>query len=60
MLNFKATNPEFDFYKNLGITIYNAEYKDQKIEHEVQSIEAVLYKSLIDLAGPSNVVRGKR
>ncbi len=61
LLSFKITDTPNNFYRNLGITISNADRSDiPEINDEVNRIEEILYKKLLEVAGEENVVRGER
>lgn len=61
MLNFKETDTYSDFYRNLGIKIFNLDRNDiPEINDEVNRIEEIIYRKLLEVAGGNNVVRGKR
>lgn len=52
---------ETAYYRNLGISIFNLDNNDiPEINDEVNRIEEILYKKLLEVAGEKNVVRGKR
>jgi hypothetical protein len=53
--------PDSPFYRNLGISISNADRDDiPEINDEVNRIEDILYRKLLEVAGKENVVRGER
>lgn len=61
MLNFKATDDSADYYRNIGIHVFNLDRSDSpEINAEVSRIEGILYEKLLEVAGKENVVRGKR
>lgn len=60
-LTFKETDPPSDFYRNLSITIVNLDRNNiPEINDEVNRIEGILYKKLLEVAGEKNVIRGER
>ncbi|MBI5665026.1 MAG: hypothetical protein HZC49_08090 [Nitrospirae bacterium] len=53
--------PDSTFYRNLGISISNLDRDDiTEINDEVNRIEEILYRKLLEVAGEENVVRGER
>jgi|GEM_PF-5235064 len=61
MLNFKETDTENVFYRNLGISVFNLDRNNiPEINDEINRMEQILYKKLLEVAGKDNVVRGKR
>jgi hypothetical protein len=61
MLNFKETDMQSSFYRNLGISVFNLDRNDiPEINDEVNRIEQILYNKLLEVTGKDNVVRGKR
>lgn len=60
MFSFKSTDTPEDYYQNLGLTIYSIGNSDApEVELEMNRIENVLYKKLVDVTGKENVKRGK-
>lgn len=61
MLNFKETDIQSSFYRNLGISVFNLDRNDiPEINDEVDRMEQILYNKLLEVAGRDKVVRGKR
>lgn len=61
MLNFKETDMQSGFYRNLGISVFNLNRNDiPEINDEVKRMEQILYNKLLEVAGSDNVIRGKR
>lgn len=61
MVSYKEANDSRDYVRNIGITIANLErHEIPEISAEVNKMEGIIYRKLIEVAGENNVIRGQR
>jgi hypothetical protein len=61
LLSFKEVGSDIVFYKDLGITIVNLDRDGSpSTNDEIDRIENLLYRRLLEVAGEENVVGGER
>jgi hypothetical protein len=59
-LGFKESDPPNDLYRNLTIGIFSEHKHGPAVTEEINRMEGILYKQLIDFSGAENVIRGKK
>lgn len=58
MLSFKTVENTPDIYKNSGVSVWSQHKDIPEIKAEIERMENLLYKKLLELTGKDNVVKG--
>ncbi|MDA8098078.1 MAG: hypothetical protein M0042_00465 [Nitrospiraceae bacterium] len=59
-LGFKESEPPNDLYRNLTLGVFSEHKHGSAVTGEINRMEGILYKQLVDLSGAENVIRGKK
>jgi hypothetical protein len=60
-MHFKETGESADYYKNIGIEVSNVDGDTSPaVNDEINRVEEIIYRKLLELAGEHDVIRGER
>jgi hypothetical protein len=59
-IGFKESEPPNNLYRNMTLGIFSEHKHGPSVTDEINRMEGILYKQLIDLSGAENVLRGKK